>query len=251
MTLSPGARIDRYVVERMLGEGGAGVVYAAYDPRLDRRVALKVLRRELLGESSSTSLVREARAAAALEHPNAVSIYDVGLADEATPFLAMELVEGETLRAYVGDGGPPIATRLGWLLDIARVLAAAHARGIVHRDVKPSNVLVRADGIVKVADFGVARRAPRPAHDHAPPSARHPAEDDPSDGAGTPAYMAPEQLLNQEVDTRADQFAWGVVAYELLAGALPWKRATSGDFVSAILTQEAPRLAAARQARSR
>jgi serine/threonine protein kinase/tetratricopeptide (TPR) repeat protein len=246
--LAPGDVVDRYRIEALLGEGGMGRVYRAYDTRLERRVALKILRttssdKDKPGQASegAARLLREARAAAALDHPNAVSVFDVGEADGA-PFIAMELIEGVSLRAHIGDAAVPWELCVRWLVDVARALEAAHKRGLVHRDIKPENVMIREDGVVKVLDFGIARRPQLPVD----PSR-------PSDFitftgkglvVGTPLYMAPEQMRgNASVDRRADQFSWGVVAYELLSGRLPWDG--GGDVLAAvadILTRDPPAL---------
>ncbi len=234
--LRPGDTFGRFTIEALLGEGGMGTVYRAVDTRLERRVALKLLRMDTEvpaddRASGAERLLREARAAATLEHPNAIGIHDVGEIGD-TPYIAMELVVGRTLRAYVGDPGVSLASRLEWLTDVARALAAAHARGLVHRDIKPDNVMVREDGKVKVLDFGIASlprvgaTQPLPGSGgaaggvDAPPWYMTLAR---STLAGTPRYMAPEQLRGEAVDGRANQFAWGVMAYELLSGAPPWR----------------------------
>lgn len=237
MPLRPGEPFGRYRVESLLGEGGMGQVYRARDQHLRRRVALKVISAAADTDVASR-LLREARAAAAIDHPNAVAIFDVGEVD-GTPFLAMELVDGVTLRRYVGDTSVPLPQRLNWLLAVARALAAAHERGIVHRDIKPENVMVRSDGIVKVLDFGIARPVVRP---RAPSSPDDPRSSrvgaslsvmsvDTADSAmvGTPLYMSPEQLRGDSLDGRSDQFAWGVVAWELLVGRLPWSLERGGS----------------------
>src|SRR5438309_2193415 len=146
MPLAPGEHFGRYKILALVGEGGMGIVYRAHDTHLDRTVALKVLRGDDTAAAESKGVVadrllREGRAAAAIQHPNAVAIFDVG-EWEGTPFLAMEFVEGKTLRAYVNDERVPIVRRIQWLLDVASALAAAHKRGVVHRDVKPENVIV-------------------------------------------------------------------------------------------------------------
>ncbi|HTQ47023.1 MAG TPA: protein kinase [Polyangiaceae bacterium] len=241
--MGPGDRIGRYVLEELLGEGGMGRVYRAYDATLRRRVAIKLLRPELLKDESGAPanvdrILREARMAASLDHHNVVSIFDVG-EHEGTPFIVMELVKGRPLRALVGSSGAAVTSleRMGWLTDAARALAAAHKAGLVHRDVKPENILVRDDGVVKVLDFGIARldrtpslRPPAPSGEQAAVATAETVESlaatlDRSTIAGTPAYMAPEQIRRDHVDARADQFAWGVVAYELLSGTLPWTSA--------------------------
>jgi serine/threonine-protein kinase len=249
VALSPGDVVGPYTIEVLLGEGGMGQVFRARDARLERRVAIKVVRLRRLGDDSSAAtarLLREARAAAALDHPNAVAIFEVGEA-EGQAYVAMELVEGRSLRAFVGAGDASTSLRIRWLADVARALAAAHRRGLVHRDVKPENVMVRSDGVVKVLDFGIARRVRMSAN----PDDRATLEDDedvlrfvlpeppPSDRSagmaatlatltragtvvGTPLYMSPEQMRGEPVDARADQFSWGVMAYELLSGKKPW-----------------------------
>jgi serine/threonine-protein kinase len=245
---APGEEFAHYKIESLLGQGGMGEVYRAFDTKLHRRVALKLL---LTSESTSREaktdavarIIREARAAAALEHPNKVSIFELGEV-EGTPYLAMEYIAGSTLRAFVGDAKITWKQKLGWLVDVARALDAAHAAGLVHRDIKPENVMVREDGIVKVLDFGIARRADAPADPSAPTTA--PAiETLTGKGViiGTAAYMPPEQMHGRDLDGRADQFSWGVMAFELLSGKHPW--ATGGDtlaLVGAMLTKPAPRL---------
>lgn len=224
--MKAGDRIDRYVVESLLGEGGMGAVYRAHDDRLQRRVALKVVRGGALHDPQADArMLKEARAAAALDHPNAISIFDVA-PFEGGMYIAMELIEGRSLRSFVGDTDVTLQQRLRWLADVARALGAAHRRGIVHRDIKPENVMIRDDGVVKVLDFGIARRLP--SADAATSSTATGA----GVMAGTPLYMAPEQLRCETIDGRTDQFAWGVTAYELLAGQRPFGKGT--DPMSAI-----------------
>jgi serine/threonine protein kinase len=223
--VQPSELFGRYKIDGPLGRGGMGDIFRAYDPVLRRWVALKVLRREVVtGDAESlrrarAQLLREARAAAVLNHPNAVAIFDVGEVGE-TPFLAMELLEGRSLREYIGDPRVDLRTKLAWLADVARALAAAHERGLVHRDVKPENVMVCTDGTIKVLDFGIAKitRTRPPLGAEGPPSIVTMV----GNTLGTPRYMAPEIILGQEIDGRADQFAWGIVAYELLVGKHAW-----------------------------
>jgi serine/threonine-protein kinase len=243
--LKPGERFERYTIEEAIGEGGMGCVYRARDDRLGRRVALKVISEGAPGGDAAARLLREARAAAALDHPNAVAIFDVG-DHEGTPYIVMELVEGRTLRAFVGDASVPMSTRVARLADVARALAAAHRRGLVHRDVKPENVMVREDGMVKVLDFGIARRAR--AEVDARAETEIAADTPPAlatitvDGVklGTPVYMAPEQIRGDALDGRADQFSWGVLAYELLTGRLPWRGGGDALAVTASILTDAP-----------
>ena len=246
MPLQPGETFGRYQVAELLGRGGMGEVYSAHDSVLHRMVALKVLAAPATaGDDAPPStdgaarILREARAAAGIAHPNAVAIYDVGEVD-GVPFLAMELVAGRTLRTFRGDASVPLERRIRWLVDVAHALGAAHALGLVHRDVKPDNVMVRDDGLVKVLDFGIARRRRGGAEAAASRAVSLP---EPVDLAlletiaresgtltaggilvGTPMYMAPEQLRGEALDGRTDQFAWGALAYEVLTGKLPWRQ---------------------------
>jgi serine/threonine protein kinase len=234
--LNPGDAVDRYEILEFLGEGGMGSVYRAHDTRLQRDIALKILRKEAgpvdgaSAPAGAARLLREARAVALLEHPNVVAVYDVGEVEtpaalKGTTYLAMELVNGRSLREYLVDWPVPIAERVRWLSDIARALGAAHARGLVHRDVKPENVMVRRDGVVKVLDFGIAKRGPSPgARARTRSGVTHHPSTITSNGfiVGTPQYMAPEQMRGEAIDGRADQFSWGVVAYELLCSEPPW-----------------------------
>ncbi len=238
--LRKGDAFGRYVIDGPVGAGGMGEVYDALDSVLHRRVALKLLRQNIVDPSqwadAKTRMLREARAAAALHHPNAVAVYDSGVVDDV-PFIAMELVNGVPLRAYVGDRNVPWERKLRWMLDVASALGAAHGAGLVHRDVKPDNILVRPDGHVKVLDFGIARRFGASA-------GPFPADSATLTGAGqvvgTPNYMAPEQISGKPVDGRADQFAWAVTAYRLLAGTLPWPAHEDPMAVAAAILTEIP-----------
>jgi serine/threonine-protein kinase len=219
----PERDFGRYRILSELGHGGMGTVFRARDVVLRRDLALKLLRSADPSPGSPPApegvarLLREARAAAAINHPNAVSIYDVGEV-EGTPYIAMELVEGRTLRDLMGSPSLSVAIRVEWLVQIARALAAAHARGVIHRDVKPENIIVRHDGVLKVLDFGIAKQLAAGAND----SLDTMLETKPGTWVGTPAYMAPEQIRGEPADVGSDQFTWGVVAYELLAGERPW-----------------------------
>jgi eukaryotic-like serine/threonine-protein kinase len=237
--LDPGATFGRYTIVSLLGEGGMGSVYRALDTKLERPVALKLLRPDRIQDDSherargAERLLREAKAAATIAHGNAIAIYDVGEVDE-TPYIAMELVVGRSLRACIGDATVAIDVRVRWLIQTARALGAAHARGIVHRDVKPENVMLSEDGTIKVLDFGIASSYER--SEVTTSTNWAPADYDEwfasfsRDGVlvGTPRYMSPEQLNGASLDGRAAQFSWGVMAYELLAGKPPWL----GDTVS-------------------
>ena len=239
--LEPGVKFERYTIEALLGEGGMGRVYRAQDPRLGRRVALKLISERLASPEASARLVREARAAAALDHPNVVSVFDVG-EHEGVPYIVMELVDGRTLRAALGEAGAPLSERVRWLADAGRALAAAHRKGLVHRDVKPENVMIRDDGVVKVLDFGIARRD-SVADDPATPAQTSALPTLTLEGVklGTPLYMAPEQIRGDPLDGRADQFSWGVVAYETLAGRLPWRGSDALAAMASVLTDPVER----------
>ncbi|HSQ66860.1 MAG TPA: serine/threonine-protein kinase [Polyangiaceae bacterium] len=235
--LNKGDKIAHYTIESMLGSGGMGAVYLAVDGRLHRRVALKVILdsdRPEEAQESAARLLREARAAASLTHPNIVGVFDVG-EHEGRVYLAMEYVVGKTLRDLMRDGKHPWQRRLRWLVDVARALGTAHREGLVHRDIKPENVMVRDDGIVKVLDFGIARRTAAPVDPTGKTESAHVAT---LTGkglvVGTPMYMAPEQLKGGAPDPRTDQFSWGVMTYEVLAGERPWPE--KSDLLAAVAT---------------
>ena len=221
--LEPGRKLGRYRVEEQLGAGGMGEVYRAWDSVLRRWVALKVVAQ---GDGSGLAerLVNEARAAASLRHPNIVSVYDVG-EEDGYAFVSMDLVDGRPLRDYVGDGSVPHDKQLAWLLQIASALRAAHKAGLVHRDMKPDNVMITVDGEVRVLDFGLAKTFAVDVHaPTAHEDARGPASTFLTGQGrviGTPAYMAPEQLAGGPASPLWDEYAWGVLACELLTGKHP------------------------------
>jgi predicted Ser/Thr protein kinase len=220
-SLEPGRSVGPYVVEALVGTGGMGAVYRARDVRLGRRVALKVVRRDRedrSGVAPEDRLIAEARAVAALRHPHVVQVFDAGVAEGHT-YVAMEYVEGRPLREWIGDASVPLARRMRWLTEIGDALAAAHRAGLVHRDVKPSNVIIDEEGSARVLDFGLAKRV---ALDADAPTADAP-QPETAEGRvlGTVSYMPPEQLAGGPPDAKWDQFAWGVTAYELLTGVHP------------------------------
>ncbi len=218
--LERGHTLGRYRVEEQIGAGGMGEVYRAWDSTLQRWVALKVVAKS---SSHAARLLGEARAAAALRHPSIVSVYDAG-EDAEHVFVSMDLVEGRPLRDYVGDTSVSYETHVGWLLQIVGALRAAHKAGLVHRDIKPDNVMITTGGEVRVLDFGLAKSfgvdvtGATMAGDAAGPEAFHTAE---GRVTGTPAYMAPEQLAGGPPSPSWDQYAWGVLACELLTGKHP------------------------------
>ncbi|HVE82771.1 MAG TPA: serine/threonine-protein kinase [Myxococcales bacterium] len=262
-SLQPGDTLGRFVVLGRQGSGGMGVVYAAYDPELDRKVALKILRsdaeRSPLAAELRTRLLREAQAMARLSHPNVIPVYDVGTFG-AQVFLAMEFVDGTTLtkhqRALPQDRGRWRAV-LQLYLQAGRGLAAAHAAGLIHRDFKPDNVLVSKDGQVRVVDFGLARPevpgGPLDGGPGAEPEAPPPRSPQLSGRAildtpltqsgvliGTPAYMPPEQLAGRDVDARTDQFSFCVALWEALHGERPFKGSSAQELGQAIMSGKSP-----------
>jgi serine/threonine-protein kinase len=248
LAFEPGNTVDRFLIEAELGKGGMGQVFRAYDTRLHRRVALKVVLPDASvsparATEARARFLREARAAAAFDHPNVVAIFDLGEID-GVAYISMEYVPGPSLRDFVGDASTPWARKLRWLVDVALALGAAHRAGLVHRDVKPENVVLAEGELVKVLDFGVARRVSTTVGEGSDPLGSHGVSTITQEGVvvGTPLYMAPEQIQGEPVDGRADQFAWGVMAYELLAGAPPWSAPGMMALMAAILTQPLPKL---------
>jgi serine/threonine protein kinase len=234
--LHAGSSLGRYVILDVVGSGGMGVVYSAYDPELDRRVALKLVRTPNGpdAESQRARLVREARAIARVVHPNAIVVHEVGTLDKRV-FVAMEFVDGPTLSAWLRARPRSPREKLDVLIQAGRGLAAAHHAGLVHRDFKPDNVLVGADGRVRVTDFGLARAAGL-AGEVAPPALPTTDVTITRSGAvvGTPAYMAPEQVLGAGADARADVFSFCVTAWECLFGARPFAGATLQALLEAV-----------------
>jgi non-specific serine/threonine protein kinase len=236
MTLAPDTRLGPYVVVAPLGAGGMGEVYRARDPRLRREVAIKVLPAAVAGDAARLErFATEARAAAALNHPNILSVHDVSA--EGTPFVVFELLEGETLRERAGQISPRQA--VDYAVQIARGLAAAHDRGVTHRDLKPDNVFVTRDGQVKILDFGLARLA-EPPEASALSAAPTREQTTPGTVIGTTGYMAPEQVRGMPADHRADIFALGVLLYEMLTGQRAFQRHSTAETQAAVLRDDPP-----------
>src|SRR5271163_3552365 len=246
MPLAANSRLGPYEIKSPLGAGGMGEVYRARDSRLNRDVAIKVLR----SDSTATPEVkarfeREARAVAALNHPNIVAVYDFGI-DGDSQYIVSELLEGESLRSLLHGKPVPIRKLIDIAAQVADGLAAAHAAGIVHRDLKPENIMLAKDGRVKILDFGLARQtratgSPRRATGEEETLA--PADETKhltSEGAvlGTASYMSPEQALGKEVDYRSDQFSFGLILHEMASGKQAFTRSSSVETMAAIVRDE-------------
>jgi len=239
--MTGGQKIGPYTLAERLGAGGIGEVWKARDSRLNRVVALKFISAEHKGSSPAVDLLREARAASALNHPNIITIFDVG-ESEAGTYLAMEFVPGETLRARLNRPPIPMEEGLGIAEQVAGGLAAAHREGIVHRDLKPENIMLRVDGLVKVLDFGLAKVLPW-AQPRAAGAASVTAGSQATETGqlvGTFTYMSPEQARGQSVTPASDVFSFGIILYEMLTG----EQTTAIDTLTAILTREPPGVSA-------
>jgi serine/threonine protein kinase/predicted ATPase len=243
--LEPGSRVGSFRVVGTLGEGGMGKVYLAQDERLGRRVALKLLPASFTRDRERVRrFEQEARAASALNHPNILTVYDIGDDREGARFIATEYVEGETLREHARGRRLPLHEVLDIGVQLSAALSAAHAAGVVHRDVKPENVMVRPDGYVKVLDFGLAKpvnvglASGRGEGSDADSFARALVDTNPGMIMGTFAYMSPEQARGLEVDARTDVWSLGVVLYETVAGAPPFEGPTPSDVMAAVLQRE-------------
>jgi Tol biopolymer transport system component/predicted Ser/Thr protein kinase len=232
MALTAGAKLGPYEIRSLLGTGGMGEVYRALDPRLSREVAIKVLPPERMDEERRRRFVQEARAASALNHPNIVTIHEIASAD-GRDFIVMEYVAGKSLDRLIPRHGMPLGEVLRVAIPIADALARAHGRGIVHRDVKPSNVIVGSEGAVKLLDFGLAKLV---ASAGASPEAETETAEGPltcaGAASGTTGYMSPEQASGRDVDARTDIFSFGALLYEMVTG----RRAFAGDSAAATLS---------------
>ena len=241
MSLPSGLRVGPYEIIAPLGAGGMGEVYRAKDARLGRDVAIKVLPEAVASDAARRErFEREAKAVAALSHPNIINVFDTGLHD-GHPFVVMELLEGDTLRERLASGALPVRKAVEIAVQIARGLGAAHDKQIVHRDLKPENIFVLRDGQVKILDFGLAREI---ATNHSGGTETRAAITDAGIAMGTVGYMAPEQIRAQPVDGRTDLFAFGAVLFEMLAGTRAFQRDTSAETMTAILKEDAPDLLA-------
>jgi predicted ATPase/serine/threonine protein kinase len=237
MPLLSGSHLGPYQIETLLGAGGMGEVYRAHDARLGRSVAIKILPAEFSTDQDRLRrFEREARSASALNHPNIVTIYDLGR-DGATHYIAMELIEGQTLRALLLAGRLPVRKVLEIAAQVAEGLAKAHEADLAHRDLKPENLMVSQDGFIKILDFGLAK--------HISPnvelSATRPTSElqtRPGGILGTVQYMSPEQARGDRLDFRSDQFSFGLVLYEMVSGKRAFKRNTAAETMTAILREQ-------------
>ena len=232
--------LSHYRIAKKIGAGGMGEVYLAEDIRLGRKVALKILGADFTrNDDRVRRFVQEAKAASALNHPNIITIYEIGEAD-GTHFIATEFIEGETLRRHFEQARMTAGQALDVSTQVANALSAAHAAGIIHRDIKPENIMLRPDGYIKLLDFGLAKLTEQPSFStdtSAPTVAR--ADTQPGTVMGTISYMSPEQARGQTIDARTDVFSLGVVIYEMLAGRTPFQGASAADVFVSIL-EKAP-----------
>ena len=242
MTLAAGTKLGRYEIRSQLGEGGMGEVYRARDEKLNRDVAIKVLPVALSQDADRLRrFEQEAQAAGTLNHPNILAVYDVGTHDGA-PYVVSELLEGETLREKLECVAIPQRRAVDYASQLARGLAAAHARGIVHRDLKPENIFITTDGHLKILDFGLAKLIePISAGAQTDVPTRR-VNTDPGTVMGTVGYMSPEQVRGRAVDHRSDIFSFGAVLYEMLSGKRAFRGESTADTITAILKEDPPEL---------
>ncbi|MGB6383703.1 MAG: protein kinase [Terriglobales bacterium] len=237
MALTPDTKLGPYNIQSLLGSGGMGEVYRAWDSRLNRVVAIKVLPASFSADADRLQrFTQEARSAAALNHPNILSIFDIG-EERGSPYIVSELLEGQTLRERIRSG--PLSSRkaIDYALQVARGLAAAHGKGIVHRDLKPENLFLTNDDRVKILDFGLAKLT-RPETDAGADAPTMQVNTEPGQVMGTVGYMSPEQVRGKAADHRSDIFAFGSILYEMLSGQRAFQGETPADTMSAILKEE-------------
>jgi TolB-like protein/Flp pilus assembly protein TadD len=244
MALAAGEHLGRYEILSLIGKGGMGEVYRAFDASLQREVAIKIVAHDAAGSGDAIRrFEQEARAIARLSHPNVVAVHDFGN-EKGSLFIVSELLEGQTLRERLAGGALPARTAIDYALQMTSALSAAHERGIVHRDLKPENVMVLRDGTVKVLDFGLAKlQQDQPEHVSADAPTAVLATT-PGTVMGTAGYMSPEQLRGATVDARSDLFSLGVVLYEMVEGHRPFGGASVADMMAAVLRNDPPRLKA-------
>src|ERR1017187_7014554 len=238
MPLTPGTILGQYEIRSPLGAGGMGEVYRAHDTRLDREVAIKVLPESLTSDSVRLRrFEQEARAAAALNHPNILAVYQMAT-HEGVSYMVTELLEGETLRERLRRGPMPLRKAIDYAVQIAHGLAAAHDKGITHRDLKPENLFVTKDGRLKILDFGLAKLGIPKEDIGAAPTITQRTE--PGVVMGTVGYMSPEQVRGKTADHRSDIFAFGTILYETVTGKQTFRKPTSAETMTAILNEDPP-----------
>jgi len=239
MVLSPGAKLGPYEIIAPIGAGGMGEVYRAQDTRLDRSVAIKILSPTFSADNDRLRrFEQEARSASALNHPNIITIYELGR-DGSTHYIAMELVEGKTVRELMVAGLLPIRKAIEIAAQVADGLTKAHEAGIAHRDLKPENLMVSNDGFVKILDFGLAKLTLPPSGEVSDMSPTAAWQTRPGIVMGTMQYMSPEQVSGGRLDFRSDQFSFGLVLYEMVTGKLAFRRDTTAETLVAILREHA------------
>jgi non-specific serine/threonine protein kinase len=239
MTDLTGLKVSHYKVFEQLGVGGMGVVYRAEDTRLGREVALKFLSESLLENKEILQrFQREARAASSLAHPNICTIFDVG-DFEGRPFIAMELLQGKTLRELMRGAPLDVESLMEWAIQITHGLQSAHERGIIHRDIKPANIFISEQGLAKITDFGLAKLLPNPSTAQSSdwPTETEDALTSPGTAMGTISFMSPEQARGEDLDVRTDLFSLGVALYEMATGQQPFRGKTTALVFDAILNQ--------------
>src|ERR1035441_4049513 len=238
MPLAPGTILGQYEIRSPLGAGGMGEVYRAHDTRLDREVAIKVLPESLPSDTDRLRrFEQEARAAAALNHPNILAVYQMATEGNVS-YMVTELLDGETLRERLRAGPISLCKAIDYAAQIAHGLAAAQDKGITHRDLKPENLFVTKDGRVKILDFGLAKVGP--SKDSLGEEATLASRTEPGMVMGTVGYMSPEQVRGKTADHRSDIFAFGTVLYEMVTGRQTFRKPTSAETMTAILNEEPP-----------
>ncbi|HKP73266.1 MAG TPA: serine/threonine-protein kinase, partial [Pyrinomonadaceae bacterium] len=239
--LQPGDSLGRYEIRSKLGEGGMGVVYLAFDPNIGRNVAIKVLPSSFSADEERLERFRqEAQAVGALNHSNILSIYDID-AENGTPYVVFELLEGETLRELLHETMIAPRKAVDYALQIVRGLAAVHDKGIIHRDLKPENIFVTTNGRVKILDFGLAKLADAFFQSEAQTNVQtRKFNTEPGMIVGTLGYMSPEQLRGDAVDHRTDIFSFGAIVYEMLSGKFAFQRDSQAETIGAILKEDPP-----------